>query len=257
MATQRTCRACGAEMKGNASREHILPQWLHPYIELPNVSLEHKAVNEEQTTLLRRHGLNNFVFKAICSGCNNGWMSQLEIEVKPILLPLIEEKRSADSLVGDERRIIARWAFKTAFMILSGQKTNPVPWALFRDWTANGAGDPTPAVVFALSDLHLDQGFGYTTEADDLPNAPVHPVNLRVAICIRSLLVIVLLPIDGGTRIPGRGHSLYQLLWPPDTKVIEVPTEVGPNIARPYAEFIKYLSGLVHAGITKMNDAPQ
>jgi hypothetical protein len=89
-------------------------------------------------------------------------------DVKPILLPLVECKRSARSLTAQETRIIARWAFKTAFMVLSGQQTNPVPWQMFETWAAAGAGDPDPAVIFALSDLQSTRGFGYVNESDDL-----------------------------------------------------------------------------------------
>jgi hypothetical protein len=236
-------------MRGTASREHILPQWLHPHIELAGVSLEHRAVSEEGVTLLRSHDLNNFAFKSICGRCNNTWMSQLEADVRPLLLPLIEEKRSAASLTADEARLLARWAFKTAFMILSGQKTNPVPWHLFEAWAATGAGDPEPAVIFALSDLRSTQGFGYVTESDDLPDSLVHPVNLRVSICIRSLLLIVLLPLDDQGRAPGIGHALYRLLWPPNVEAIYVPAEVGAATDRTYGEFIKYLAGFAHAGV--------
>jgi hypothetical protein len=86
------------EMRGTATREHILPQWLHPHIELPGVSLKHRAVDEERITLLRSHDLQTFTFKSICSNCNNGWMSQLEADVKPLLLPLLEGTRSVGSL---------------------------------------------------------------------------------------------------------------------------------------------------------------
>jgi hypothetical protein len=237
------------EMRGSRSREHILPQWLHLYIEVPGVSLEHRAVNEEGVRLLRSHDLKSFALNSICTRCNNGWMSKLEMEVKPILLPLIDGRRSAQSLSADERTVVARWAFKTAFIILSVQKTDPVPWNLFEDWAVAGAAIPDPAVIFALSDIQSTQGFGYVTESDDLKDSPVHPVNRRVSLCIRSLLLVVLLPLDDKGRVPGKGHVLYQLLWPPNTEAIHLPTEVGPEINRTYGEFIKYLAGFAHAGI--------
>jgi hypothetical protein len=249
MASRRTCRGCGKQMRGTATREHILPQWLHSHIELPGVRLEHRAVDEQGITLLRSHGLNNFTLKSLCNSCNNGWMSRLEADVKPLLLPLIEGKRSAGSLTAEETSLLARWAFKTAFMILSGQKTHSVPWQLFETWAAAGAGDPDPAVIFALSDLQSTPGFGYVTESDDLEDSPVHPVNLRVSVCIRSLLLVVLIPLDDRGRAPGRGHALYRLLWPLHVAPIDIPTEVGPNTGRAYGEFIKYLASFVHAGV--------
>ncbi len=249
MASLRTCRGCGRQMKGTASREHILPQWLHPHVEMPGVNLEHWAVNEEGRTPLRSHDLNNFVFKSICSRCNNSWMSRLEADVKPLLLPLVEGTRAAKSLTTDESRLVARWAFKTAFMILSGQKTNPVPWQLFQVWAAAGAGDPNPAVIFALSDIQSTRGFGYVCESDDLEDSPVHPVNLRVSICIQSLLLVILIPLDDRGRAPGVGHVLYRLLWPPNVVPVPVPTKVDSANELPYAEFIKYLASFAHAGV--------
>jgi hypothetical protein len=92
------------------------------------------------------------------------------------------------------------------------------------------------------------------TESDDLADSAVHPVNVRVAICIGSLLMVVLLPMDGLGRTPGRGHALYRLLWPPNVEPVNVPTEVNPMPQQPYGEFIKYLSGFAHAGVLRRED---
>jgi hypothetical protein len=254
MADPRTCRGCGQEMRGDASREHILPRWLHPHIELEGVSLQHRSVNEEESRLLRSHDLENFVFKSICSRCNNGWMAKLEDDVKLALLPLIKGQRSAASLDKNEATVIARWAFKTAFMILPGQKTIPIPWHQFKTWAKAGAGAPDPAVIFALSDLQSRRGFGYVTESDDLADSVVHPVNVRVAICLGSLLLVVLLPMDKLGRTPGRGHELYRLLWPLDIEPVGVQLNVDPYSPRPYGELIKYLSGFAHAGVRRGKD---
>ena len=145
-------------------------------------SLQHRSVNEGVSRLLRSHDLGNFVFKSICR-CNNGRMAKLEDDVKPALLPLIEGRRSAASLDKNEAMVIARWAFKTTFMILPGQKTVPIPWHLFEGWVRGGANGPDPAVIFALSGLQTTRGFGYVTESDDLADSLVHPLNVRVAIC--------------------------------------------------------------------------
>jgi hypothetical protein len=67
---------------------------------------------------------------------------------------------------------------------------------------------------------------------------PVHSFNLRYPACIRFSLLVVLIPVDDRTRVPGRGHSLYRLLWPLDVALINIPTEVGPNTGQAYGEFI-------------------
>jgi hypothetical protein len=60
--------------------------------------------------------LDSFRLKKVCEPCNNGWMSTLEGIAKPILLGLIESDRALDSLDEEERRILAKWAGKTAII---------------------------------------------------------------------------------------------------------------------------------------------
>lgn len=248
VASTRVCKACGLALQGAATREHVLPRWLHQYVELPGVNLEHRVVNESGSTLLRTHGLNNFAFRSLCQTCNNTWMSKLESDAKPILLPLIEEKRSTASLTPSESNTLSRWAFKTSFMILAGQKRYRVPWEVFRAWVDKGSGRPDSAFIFAIGNLHVEKGFSYITEADELAGNE-SPINLRIAIAIRSLLLITLLPLDHRPRVAGVGHSAFRLLSPPDSLTLNKPTEVDATTTRTYADYIKYLSGFVHAGV--------
>jgi hypothetical protein len=52
--------------------------------------------------------------KAVCSECNNGWMSDLQNRVKSILLPLIDGE--ASTLRPTERTLLAEWSAMTAIM---------------------------------------------------------------------------------------------------------------------------------------------
>lgn len=53
--------------------------------------------------------------KAPCETCNNGWMSQLEFAVGPILTPMIRSGFPVN-LTADAQSLIAAWATKTAMM---------------------------------------------------------------------------------------------------------------------------------------------
>jgi hypothetical protein len=55
--------------------------------------------------------------------------------------------------------------------------------------------------------------------------------------------------MDTRGRTPGKGHPLFQLLWPPKTEPVYLQTEVVPVIDRSDGEFIKYLAGFAHAGV--------
>jgi hypothetical protein len=55
----------------------------------------------------------------VCSGCNNGWMSELEDSSKPILVDLIRGRRRIAQLDSDESLLVGRWAVKTAYTLNS------------------------------------------------------------------------------------------------------------------------------------------
>jgi hypothetical protein len=61
--------------------------------------------------------------KRVCLTCNNGWMSQLEEEVKPVALPLIQGE--ARELNQAQQQKLAFWAIKTGMMF---QFATPPPW---------------------------------------------------------------------------------------------------------------------------------
>jgi hypothetical protein len=49
----------------------------------------------------------------LCGPCNNGWSSELEKRLKPILLPLIQQRQFAIRLEADVQAAIACWLSKT------------------------------------------------------------------------------------------------------------------------------------------------
>ena len=55
--------------------------------------------------------------KAVCRPCNNGWMSKLETDSKPLIGRLIEDFPL--SLHTSQQTLLARWTLKTA-MVLDG-----------------------------------------------------------------------------------------------------------------------------------------
>jgi len=50
-----------------------------------------------------------------------GWMSLLEHQANPLILQLMKAERSILMLTDDERRILSRWAVKTAFLITTSE----------------------------------------------------------------------------------------------------------------------------------------
>lgn len=107
-----SCIFCGK--KGNKSKEHLWPEWMHEY--LPSVgdgshvresnSFQWKQPIDEM--MLKRQGhLFTTKFRVVCKDCNSGWMSRLEESVKPIFLKMIKGEKL--SLHKSDQELLSRW----------------------------------------------------------------------------------------------------------------------------------------------------
>ena len=111
------CLACG-NTSSPASREHVFSQWLLNEFGLQRVdgALQIHPHDRTSVQVRNRIRLDSFKLKRICEACNNGWMSELESAAKPLILDVIRNARSLDSLREEERRVLARWAGKTSIV---------------------------------------------------------------------------------------------------------------------------------------------
>ena len=82
--------------RGRLSREHFWSEWMHPYLNSTATSrvLFSETFTRRTVSLGRRvrEMLGPVIktkLRVVCRPCNNTWMSQLENEVKPTLLPLM------------------------------------------------------------------------------------------------------------------------------------------------------------------------
>ncbi len=256
------CLCCQKESSDGRrpSREHLLPTWLHELVEMSGVQLERFSVHESgMETLIARHGLNNYVSRKVCNECNNGWMSQLEDEVKPLLTCLVSADRTASSLSGQERNTIARWAYKTSFMLLSGQTEIAAPWEKFSRWCATGRLTPGSAVIFALSEPSLPRAFFYSLDEDYFHGRAYGVVNVRVSLCINSFLLVVLIPSDEIERQPGapvvpNSCVTFELLWPQDRGCAVLPLRPSTNPPKLPREWLRFIVNQVGAGICRRSN---
>src|SRR5260370_28165312 len=108
--TKRKCLFCNEDAN---SKEHVWPQWI---LRLPPAR---RPVRQRLGTGKEVTYSGDFKLKGVCSTCNNGWMSELETEVRPILGPIVQDLSIQLDL--EDQKKIARWAFKTA-IVLEGTK---------------------------------------------------------------------------------------------------------------------------------------
>lgn len=153
----RTCIFCRTASE-KWSDEHVLPQWLLDYLEVRGEEISpthHSLEGEGDVVSTRRHKVENLVEGRVCSNCNNGWMSSLEGEAKPLLIPLMDGEKEIVELEPNERLWVARWAFKTAIVLNSASNFHKnVPPDHFNYFYANQ--DSLPPSVIVVGQQHHD-----------------------------------------------------------------------------------------------------
>lgn len=105
------------------AREHVFPAWLLDRLNARRDIIEFskteakcadgRSLQLTDQAAIRQLDFNNFLLGAVCSTCNNGWMSRLENTVKPALGQLAENK----PITIENPREIAKWVLKTVFVL--------------------------------------------------------------------------------------------------------------------------------------------
>lgn len=118
----RLCVFCGNPVQGQKSDEHIFPQWLQKHLGIKNQQLSNTlyAVSGE-TSSVRRHTFHGHVSGLVCERCNSGWLSKLEEQAKPLLIPLVDGTCTGQ-INWRDCQIIAFWIFKTCLTLHSASQ---------------------------------------------------------------------------------------------------------------------------------------
>ena len=111
------CPFCGGD--GPYSNEHIVPQWLLDVLDIRDLKIATTHMGTFGGVVSRRGPMqmSNFVNGRICAGCNNGWMSRLEAEVKPFVEALLNLDTSVLPQLQPLSVGLARWSLKTALVL--------------------------------------------------------------------------------------------------------------------------------------------
>jgi hypothetical protein len=209
------CLACGTT-SSPASREHVFSKWLLAEFG-PNISMAlfkrlDDGAREQRRAEIR---LDSFKLKRICECCNNGWMSKLEESAKPLVLGLIRGVRELGLLSDDERRILARWAGKTAIVESHSVGAEcPVSCEYLKRMRTNANGIPGR---FAVAACRTEiPGFGHMQIGvirDLIGGAKVSGSIIMIA--LPKLVLACAFPM---LEIPYECRcvkSLYTAFWPP------------------------------------------
>jgi hypothetical protein len=117
--TATPCVFCEATDR-KVTKEHVWPRWLRKFIELgegPPIGHSRIHATSKGETLSHKPWSAipiDLQVKAPCKPCNEGWMEDLEAEVRPVLIPMLEDK--AVVLDAIQQHTLAKWATLRAMM---------------------------------------------------------------------------------------------------------------------------------------------
>jgi hypothetical protein len=124
MSIRRVCVFCGAS---NLTREHVLPNWISKMF-TAKLTATTTIEKQGQPDKIYKSALLQHKVKVVCAKCNNGWMSQLESDVKSILSRMLFALDQGTALGAKEQNILAFWAQKTVMILdLSTEAEYKIP----------------------------------------------------------------------------------------------------------------------------------
>lgn len=186
-----SCFFCTRDAK--LTREHVIPRWLRrPLADTPrwesNMWYQSEFSLESSSPIRRR--LTDQILRRVCGPCNSGWMSDLEVEVRPLLEPLIAGEVLAVS--AEDKELLRRWALKTAAVLGPLQQAPDAVGPELRLLLAEGAPLDNRVALHAVplgaSEPHLYQWrFGllldepYETPAFNITGLPLGRIGFEIA----------------------------------------------------------------------------
>lgn len=112
----RRCIFCGGAA---LTKEDVWPQWVIKLLQKSTDEIVPMQARRNKDPLRKWPKMGNRVleFNGACQSCNNGWMSTLESETAPILIPMITNHPAIlDSM---QQLQLARWTMKFAMLFES------------------------------------------------------------------------------------------------------------------------------------------
>lgn len=197
MNQSRSCIFCGA-LTG-LSKEHFWPEWLAPHLPpaVPNshISELHSAEGKQRRSLERRSerpgGVHTKKIRAVCSTCNNGWMSALESKAKPVILSLIN--RSGVVVTESAAKDLALWI--TVKAIVGEHATSKAALTTEADRALVFKLQQVPSyfrIFVAYHDLDAKVAyFRHSTTVSRSPRGPTPPLPVGISRNIQTVTFLV------------------------------------------------------------------
>ena len=108
----RTCMFCQEQA---SSKEDIWPQWLTKQFPLSDTSCMEAERGGQKLGTWKNKSPKLLPARCVCGSCNSGWMSKLEVEMKPIVESILDKQLRV--LDASSQAVISVWAIKTAMAL--------------------------------------------------------------------------------------------------------------------------------------------
>lgn len=224
------CRFCG---EPGASREHIFATWIGramtpPPVPGTDVVFSHRWENPTAGVGLRTKRAKGpaFFTRAFCRACNQGWMSDLEQDVQPVMAPMIVRRQRL--LDPDEQRLLAFWSVKTALAFQAVESATTM-FAEPRDYRELFEERRPSARARAWIGMTPDGADAwYRAHAVRIPQSPLGSIDgFGVTIIVGHVILYVLVGRESPIEVKLRGEAAFalrelaplgnerQILWPP------------------------------------------
>jgi len=110
LGVRRACIFCGAEDQ-KITKEHLWSKWLRDYVESSGGTTRRIHGNDGMKIKSQKEWPSDGLDREIsgpCKQCNGGWMSVLEDEAAPLLIPMLRNEEV--ELRPPEQRVVSLWA---------------------------------------------------------------------------------------------------------------------------------------------------
>ena len=220
----RECVFCGTTP---VTAEHAWPDWIDKEVPLRGpASVLHTPTQGAPYWRGQHIRSRNTRVRRVCKTCNEGWMSELEEAVKPILRPMLNG--IARTLNDGEQATLATWAVKTAWMLdfIDSGHHPVVP----KDHYSILMNDKTPpAGVYVLAATYSGTKYGHYWWQQSLRFPPEKtagippPHGYFSTLCIGEVVIQVAGITAQGPTIRNLDPSHFVQIWPYVTRIMWPP----------------------------------
>jgi hypothetical protein len=217
--TTMPCFFCG--QSATLTREHVIPRWMKKSLD-GHSGWERgywfrSAVPMERTKALRRHR-TDMVVRRVCTRCNSGWMSDLEVAARRLLEPLIAGETI--KVEAYERQLLLRWALKTAAVFGVATRAEDAVSPELRRKISEGSDLGLSVSLFAVPLAHDEVGrandWRFSLDVYDTPRSPFFTITGfsfgKIAFEVANLNGTDTSALE---RFPNLTPVLYQRIAPP------------------------------------------